>query len=117
MKTWWLETGWPWLKENWWVLLILPLVALVWVARRMQQRPVLIDPTNAADERAYLEAKTRARQLEVENKRLENRVADLHEEMRRREAELRAEILSDVDRLRQDPDELLAYMKRHGPGR
>lgn len=116
MKTWWLETGLPWFKENWWVLLILPLIGLVWVASRLYRRPELIDPTAPADERAEIEAMTRARQLSAENKRLERRIGELHAQLAAEQAKMEARVAEEVEKLREDPEALRDYMLRNGPG-
>jgi hypothetical protein len=117
MKTWWLETGLPWLKSNWWVLLILPLIALVWVASRFYRRPPpFSDVTAPADERAEIEAMVRARQLSIENKQLTRRIEELGLELKGKEEELEKRVEAEVEKLREDPEALRDYMLRHGPG-
>lgn len=118
MKTWWLDTGWPWLRQNWWVLLILPVMALVFIASRIYTRPVkVIDPVAPADERARVEAETRIKQLEAEKERLQRKLkaleADHNELIRKFEDSLKAE----VEALRNDPERLRRLMLETGQGR
>lgn len=119
MKTWWTSVAWPWLKSNWWVLLLLPLMLLVgvglFVSKLLKPPSVAtIDPTEMADERARVEHETRVRALEQENERLKQ---ELHETEARfasmREA-YEAQLQSEVEDLRNNPDRLRELMKQVG---
>jgi len=80
MKTWWQQKGWPWLKENWWVLLLLPLLLLTGltiVLYDLTRTVQVVDPLREADARARKEAETRARELQAEKERLETELAGI----------------------------------------
>lgn len=120
VKTWWTSTGWPWLKGNWWVLLLLPLMAIVAVGMfmmRFAKPPVIIDPTEKADERARLEAETRADQLEAEKARLALQLAVITAERDELRDKFEARLRDEVDALRDDPEKLREMMLSTGPGR
>lgn len=119
LKKWWLEQGWPWLKENWWVLLLLPVLALVFAGMLIWNRQVgvsVIEPLAEADERAKLEAETRIRQLEVEKKRLEDELAGIQKRYAALEASMEQRLADRVDELRRDPEALKAAMLAAGRG-
>lgn len=122
MKTWWTETGWPWLKGNWWVLLLLPLMALVALGmimmRVMGGKTVVVDPTAAADERARIEAETRAHQLEAERNRLALELAGVVRERDQLREQFEQRLADEVQALRDDPEKLRQAMLDAGkPGR
>lgn len=122
MKDWWIKEGWPWLKANWWVLLILPLAALValgmLVMRVLGTRTVVIDPTEEADERARVEEYTRSRQLEVERDRLAAELEDLRAEHASLREHFEQRLADEVQELRDDPERLRQAMLDAGkPGR
>jgi F0F1-type ATP synthase membrane subunit b/b' len=123
VKTWWTETGWPWLKGNWWVLLLLPLMALVAIGMFMMRfmtgpKTVVVDPLAGADERAKLEAETRAAQLEAERDRLAKELADLRTEHAGLRAQFEQRLEDRVQELRDDPEKLRQAMLDAGkPGR
>lgn len=119
IKTWWTTKGWPWLKENWWVVLLLPLMALAfvgWYLMTKENAPTVIEPLAAADERAKTEAETRARQLEQENARLTAQLSELQTKYNTLQASMETRIASDVDGLRADPDKLRDAMLAAGKG-
>lgn len=122
MKNWWIKEGWPWLKENWWVLLILPVVALaalgMFVMRALGTRTVVIDPTAEADERARVEEYTRVRQLEAERDRLAAELSDLRSEHASLREHFEQRLADEVQELRDDPEKLRQAMLDAGkPGR
>lgn len=118
MKTWWLKVGWPWLKENWWVVLLLPAMALVAlgmiIMRGLSPGPVVVDPTKEADERAKVEAETRVRQLTVERARLAKELISLREEHKSLREHFEARLNQEVDSLRNDPEKLRQLMLQVG---
>lgn len=118
MKTWWLNTGWPWLKENWWVTLLIPVMALAYAGMYFMNRPVaaVADPLEADREREKLEAETRVRQLEEEKVRLEQQLADLNKKYQDLEANMETRLASRVEELRSNPDALRDAMLRAGTG-
>lgn len=112
-KKWWLETGWPWLKENWWVLLILPVLALVFAGMFIWNRQIgvsIVEPLAGADERARLEEQTRIQQLEAEKKRLEGELVVIQKRYDDLQATMEQQLADRVDELRKDPDKLKAAM-------
>lgn len=122
MKTWWTETGWPWLKGNWWVLLLLPLMALVALGmimmRVMGGKTIVVDPTEKADERARIEAETRAQQLEAERNRLALELAGVVRERDQLREQFEQRLADEVQALRDDPEKLRQAMLDAGkPGR
>lgn len=123
MKTWWTEKGWPWLKGNWWVLFLLPLMALVAIGMFMMRfmtgpKTVVVDPLVGADERARLEAETRVRQLETERDRLAEELRDLRAEHDSFREHFEQRLAESVQELRDDPEKLRQTMLDVGkPGR
>lgn len=118
LKAWWLATGWPWLKENWWVLLSLPLLGLVALGMYIMNRPTvsIVEPLAGADERAKTEAETRTRQLEEENTRLQGQLRDLQKKYDDLEAQMEQRLAERVEALRGDPEALKAAMLAAGRG-
>jgi flagellar basal body-associated protein FliL len=118
MKTWWTEKGWPWLKGNWWVLLILPVITLaaagMFLMRFMGTKTVVVDPTAAADERARLEAETRSQQLEAEKARLAAELVDLRAEHDALRLHFERRLADEVEALRADPEKLRQAMLEAG---
>lgn len=119
VKKWWLETGLPWAKEYWWVCLLLPFLAIIAIGMFVMNRQVgavVIEPLAAADERAKTEAETRARQLEVENTRLQGELAALQTKYNELESQMEQRLAARVEELRGDPDALNAAMRAAGRG-
>ena len=122
MKTWWLETAWPWLKENWWVLLILPVIVVVavamWSSRLFgvfsKKSLQTIDPTAAADKRALEEAQKRRSELARENEQLARDLAKVRAKYDRLRRLHDKKLEDQVDELRQDPERLRALMLKVG---
>lgn len=117
IKDWWVSKGLPWVKENWWVVLLLPLIALVflgWFFMTRTNAPTVIEPLEAADERAKTEAETRTRQLEQENTRLTAQLADLQTKYEALQSTMETRIASHVDELRNDPEKLRQAMLAAG---
>lgn len=122
MKTWWTEKGWPWLKGNWWVLLLLPVMALVAIGMFMMRfampKTLVVDPLAEADERARVENYTRTRQLETERDRLAGELAELRVEHAELRSQFEARLADRVQELRDDPEKLREAMLDAGnPGR
>jgi cell division protein FtsL len=116
---WWRGTAWPWIKENWWAVLLLPaalVVAIVMVVWRFTRRPLVLDPLGEADARAALEAERRTQQLEEQRVQLEQQVAALEERYVEQQAVLERGIEEEVEALRNDPQRLRELMLRSGPG-
>jgi hypothetical protein len=118
MKSWWLTTGWPWLKANWWVLLILPVMLLVAIGMRLYRREVVVvDPTGPADERARTEAELRIKQLEAERARLQRSLTELEATSRALMEKFEERLAEEVEALRKDPERLRQLMLETGQGR
>jgi len=119
MKTWWQQKGWPWLKENWWVLLLLPLLLLTGltiVLYDLTRTVQVVDPLREADARARKEAETRARELQAEKERLETELAGIWTKYQRLQAEFEQRVASEVEALRDDPEKLRRLMLQVGKG-
>lgn len=116
ISTWWKTEGWPWLQENWWVLLLLPLMLLVAVGMFVWNRAAVsvIEPLKPADDRARLEAETRARELEAEKTRLEAELAAIQKSHANLLDQFEAQLDARVDTLRQDPEKLRQAMLAAG---
>lgn len=119
IKAWWLAEGWPWLKEYWWVVLLLPLFLIVAVAMFAKGRPVVnvVEPLRGADDRARIEAETRVRQLETEKKRLESELELIRGRYTELQAQMEAGLATRVDALREDPEKLREAMLAAGRGK
>lgn len=121
MKTWWTTKGWPWLKGNWWVLLLLPVMLLVVVGMlvmkySMSTGPVVIDPTAGDDAREKEEAKTRAAQLAAENAHLAQQLSDAQAKHDSQRAAFEQTLKDQVPALREDPQALATLMLQVGQG-
>jgi len=120
MKAWWIYTGWPWLKSNYWVLLLLPVMAIVaigmFMMRMMPPKTKVIDPTAEADERARIEAETRGKAMSAEQGRLAQELEAVSAERDSLRAVLEAKQRNEVDGLRKDPEALREAMLRAGRG-
>lgn len=109
VKTWWLEVGFPWIKEYWWVLLILPLILLAFIGCHIY-RPEVVDPVKRADRRAKKEKERRTKELNEENAHL-NENLDQLKARKKKERALGERAMEDkTDQLRSDPEALKNYM-------
>ena len=115
MKKWWIDTGWPWLKENWWVVLIFPLVALAYAGHRLFgiAQPA-IDPLRDADGRASAEQAERTRALQAENTRLAAELARIQAEHAELLAGVETRLEKRVQELQDDPQKLRDFMLAAG---
>jgi hypothetical protein len=117
MKLWWLTKGFPWLKENWWALLLLPFMALVAFGALVFRRKLpVIDPMKDADGRAWGEAELRSRAIEEASDKLEKRFRALQVEHEALKVKYEQGLASEVEALRNDPERLRDLMMRTGPG-
>jgi hypothetical protein len=119
VKAWWLKTGWPWLKENWWVLLLLPFIALVAVGVFLWSRPrgvTIVEPLSEADERAKIEHDVRVKQLEAEKKRLQSELDEIHGRYEALKVTFEGRLQAKVEELRADPEKLRQAMLAAGRG-
>lgn len=116
VKTWWLEKGWPWLKENWWVLLILPVLAFVALGMLVWNRPVvsIVEPLAEADARARREAEARAAALEAEKVRLDAELSAIRKEHDSLQRHMEERLDARVEELRNDPNKLREAMLAAG---
>lgn len=114
MKAWWMDTAWPWLKTNWWMVLLAPLLIVPWLLWRLgayRREAVVLDPLKDADERAKAEAAERGRlQAEEDARRAAELQAASDQAAASREA-LEAAQRGETDRLREDPKALVDAMK------
>lgn len=122
MAKWWKETAWPWLKENWWALILAPVALLVLILMVMHKFALrgqleTLDPTANADERAKEERDKRKKLLEEENQRLEAELAEVSTKYEGLQAEFEQRLVDEVQSLREDPQRLRELMLGVGPGR
>jgi len=119
MKQWWRVTGYPWIKENWWVVLLFPLFLLVAVSVLVYDRfmgTVVVDPLREADDRALVEAQTRARELQAEKERLEKELTDIRSKYQELQDKFEARLEDSVQELRDNPEKLRQAMLAAGRG-
>lgn len=90
MAKWWKTKAWPWIKENWWAVLLAPIALLVFALMFLMQgrKGVVLDPLKGADERAAEEERLRASQLAQEKERLAARVSELEAETRAQQEQI-----------------------------
>jgi hypothetical protein len=112
IKNWWLFTGWPWFKSNWWVVLALPLMALVYVAFRMRRPP---ESSEVVSDVLKQRLKT-AELLRDENVALQQRLTDAETKLKVQEKKLEDGLVVDVEDLRGNPERLRELMLNVGPG-
>jgi hypothetical protein len=120
MKIWWLTKGWPWLKENWWVLLLLPLLLLTGltiVLYDLTRSVQVVDPLREADARARREAEARAQALQAEKERLEAELSDIRSKYQELEDKFAQRLADEVEVLRNDPEKLRQAMLAAGRGK
>jgi hypothetical protein len=108
-----------WIKENWWKV-FLPLIALFGfiaaVLAKLRPAPVVIDPTAEADERAKIEAETRAKAEKAEAARLGAEINAIHAETAASRTAAEDAQAAEVDTLRKDSSALRDRMLRTGRG-
>lgn len=122
MAEWWKTAAWPWMKENWWAVLLAPLALIIFilmVASKFATRaPVaeVIDPLVEADKRAEVEENTRTHLLAAENTRLQFALEDIRTKYVTLQERLEHRVQEEVQALRDDPAALRALMLGIGPG-
>ena len=119
MKRWWQNTGYPWLKENWWVVLLSPLFLVVAVSVLVYDRVMrttVVDPLREADDRALVEAQTRARELQAEKERLEGELKDIQTKYDDMQTKFEQRLSEKIEELRNDPEKLRQAMLAAGRG-
>ncbi len=117
IKTWWLTKGWPWLKENWWATLLLPVMALVAGGMAvLKKRPVVVDVMENADAKALEESNLRIKALEEERTALQGRLGQIQAKYEALQADFEARLIQEVDDMRKDPNRLRDAMIRAGRG-
>lgn len=111
MKAWWKTKAWPWLKEKWWAVLVG--LALVW-ALIVKRKVTVVDPVANADQRAALENTRRREEVQRLEHQLAEERGELEDVATADRAEAEAEAQSDVQELRDNPDELTRRMQEVG---
>lgn len=117
MKSWWSTKAWPWLKTNWWVVLLAPVLVIPWVIYVIWKafagpKVVVLDPLKKADERAAEERETRedlTDAAEVERACIE---AELERKVAERTGALEARQEAETPALREDLDEVARRLRR-----
>lgn len=114
MKDWWVKTAWPWLKENWWAVLALPLALIVVIAMvvhgLMRGRVSIVDPLQKADDRSQEEALIREREMEEEIARLKTEKQEIQRRYDELEKKIEKHLEDQVEELRDDPEKLRRIM-------
>lgn len=120
ISVWWKAVGYPWLKEYWWQVLLLPVLAVVatawFMSRFVGHNPFVIDPVAPADDRAKEELKRRFAEMAAEKTRLSRELSDLHMKYTRLEADFDKQLEARIDELRNDPEKLRQAMLAAGRG-
>ena len=118
MAKWWKTEAWPWIKENWWAVLLAPVAIIIFVLMFLAKNRggLVLDPLGPADERAKAEAEIRTRKLAEEKKQLDSRVAELEAENRAQQEHMERRVEEEVTALQNDPERLAELMRRVGPG-
>lgn len=118
IREWWKSIGWPWLKSNWWVVLLLPVVAVVataWVmSKYLRPSVTILNPTQAADERAKIETETRFKQVAAEKQRLSLELIKIQKKYDDLLAEFDSRLEHRIDELRNNPEKLRQMMLNAG---
>lgn len=116
MKIWWNETAWPWLKQNWWVVLLAPILFLPWVAkaifRMLTPPPEVIDPLKEADARAALERAKRDEAYRSGELERRETLKALEAKQEAATTALEARQAGEVEVLREDVDKLAERLRR-----
>lgn len=116
MMEWWNKKGWPWLKENWWKVLIFPVglvlaaIALLSRGKKGDVEELGADPLREADRRAEEEQITRRHLIVKENERLREELARIEREREEAMKNLSEEQRSRYEELKEDPDALNAWL-------
>jgi hypothetical protein len=114
VKAWWLTKGWPWFKANWWVVLIVPLIAVVWLARKTYV-PKGFTGDATLDDVLRARQETEA-QLRKEKADLELKLEIAESKHRTLQINFESRLQEEVESLRNDPERLRQLMLRVGPG-
>lgn len=115
VRTWWIDTGWPWVKAHWWVILLLPFMLLVALAMLLQKNTFrVVAPLEEADRRASEENARRASELAEENARLVRQLTALQEEYDGLQKHMEDRLDARIQDLREDPEKLRQVMLEAG---
>lgn len=119
MADWWKDQAWPWIKKNWWAVLLAPLSLIIFILMFFARgrTGVVLDPLREADERAREEAEVRARLLEKEKADLAKKIGELEAVNRANQEHFERRVEEEIESLREDPERLRELMLRTGPGR
>ncbi len=111
MKAWWTTKAWPWLKKNWWLVLLAPVGVLVVINKvfRPHIKVTSSELTGAADE-AHKASAEAARRIETLQAERDARVSQIHEEHEETVKVLTDEQAAKVNDLLEDPEELNSYL-------
>lgn len=115
MTTWWKEQGWPWLKDNGWMIFIAPLALVVfvsmWSMRKLRDPIRIIDPLSEANRRDLEVLAKKNEALVDERQKLHDELAELTERYTTLRERLDSVLENEVDELRNAPDKLLELMR------
>lgn len=109
MRDWWTKTAWPWLRQNWYWVPILPIIGLIYLAARVLDRlddAQRINATGELDSVSQQEHQRRVLELESEKHVLQLSMAQLQAEHAARERELEARLSEQSRLLVEDPEKL-----------
>lgn len=113
--TWCKEIALPWLRKNWWVVLLSPILFLPWlvlsVVRALTAVPVPANPLGEADERAKVEgavrgdvaareAASRAETVEALEAKVESSVSALEDRQEQETPAMREDLTALAERLK-----------------
>lgn len=115
LTEWWTTKAWPWLRKNWWVVLLSPILFLPWlvlsVVRALTAVPVPANPLGKADERAKVEgavrgdvatreAAERAETVEALEAKVESSVSALEDRQKQETPAMREDLTALAERLK-----------------
>lgn len=114
---WWRQSAWPWLRENWWWVLFFPVAIVVYLTGRGHGRVVVMNARRDTEEvlkNARAIERSRDVQLQQLSEERVRKVEEVLEAHRRVVESLEKEQLDEVDKLREDPEALTAFLLRVG---
>ena len=115
MKDWWRSAAWPWLKKNWWLVVLFPIGVLAVINKvfRPHTSVVTSELLEAESTRHEVEEAAReARELALEQKTA--RIIEVQEEHAAVVAELTEDQASKAGALLDDPEALNSYLLQVG---
>jgi len=111
VSKWWNEKARPWLKKNWWAVVLFPLGILIIINKvfRPHLTVVTSEISGAAAAKEEIDAEADKQRAEADAKRTE-RLAEVQEQHAETVAALTTEQAAKVEELLKDPEELNSFL-------